>query len=394
MKLLAKLEDIPMDERPPFDDPHALWRQIEVVSTWEQGLCQALAPWLREKTVAAGEVLVKEGEEARYLFFLCEGELEELKQDVVSQREHRIDCHQGGWLGELALLDGGRRVGTLRAVSMLRLVQIDWAGLRACDDASSREVYRRLLEVVTGVLVRRAREYAADGLAHAKHSVAAGNFLLHVLVLVCCYSFLLSGLPRISRWVAASTSYVSIPVQLMFFAGGLRFMRRSGYPLSRYGLSFKHLGWSLVEAVVFTLPMLVLFTGMKWLVLWGQNLSGTMPLVAFPDVVARFQEPRVQFLFSVYALTCLVQEFIVRGALQSGLKMFLTGPKAKWGSILVAALLFSMTHLHMSFLFASLAFLPGVFWGWLFERRPNLAGVTLSHCLVGGYVFFVLGVKL
>jgi membrane protease YdiL (CAAX protease family) len=53
-----------------------------------------------------------------------------------------------------------------------------------------------------------------------------------------------------------------------------------------------------------------------------------------------------------------------------------------------------MTHLHMSFLFATLAFLPGLFWGWLFSRRRNLVGVTLSHAVVGGYVFFILGVAI
>jgi len=39
----------------------------------------------------------------------------------------------------------------------------------------------------------------------------------------------------------------------------------------------------------------------------------------------------------------------------------------------------------------ALAFIPGVFWGYLYARRPNLLGVSLSHTAVGAYVFFVLG---
>lgn len=54
--------------------------------------------------------------------------------------------------------------------------------------------------------------------------------------------------------------------------------------------------------------------------------------------------------------------------------------------------MFSVNHLHLSFLFALLAFIPGLFWGVLFHRRPNLVGPTLSHFVVGGYVFFVLGI--
>ena len=81
----------------------------------------------------------------------------------------------------------------------------------------------------------------------------------------------------------------------------------------------------------------------------------------------------------------------MRGALQSTLEMFLMGPHRRRNAVLVSALLFSVAHLHMSFLFAALAFLPGLYWGWLFSKQRNLAGVVLSHQLIGGYVFFILG---
>ena len=94
------------------------------------------------------------------------------------------------------------------------------------------------------------------------------------------------------------------------------------------------------------------------------------------------------------ALSSAVQELIVRGALQSSLESFLTGENSKRNAIIVSGLLFAVTHLHMSFLFAALVLLPGMFWGWLFARRRNLLGVTLSHIVVGAFVFFVLGIKL
>jgi membrane protease YdiL (CAAX protease family) len=56
--------------------------------------------------------------------------------------------------------------------------------------------------------------------------------------------------------------------------------------------------------------------------------------------------------------------------------------------------MFSVNHLHMSFLFAALAFLPGIFWGILFNRQRHILGVTLSHFAIGAFVFFVLGVRL
>ncbi len=151
---------------------------------------------------------------------------------------------------------------------------------------------------------------------------------------------------------------------------------------------------SAVEALVLTVPVLAILTGIKWLILWLRGSLGEVALIAYPDVAARLSEPQVTRLFAVYVVSCAVQELIVRGALQSSLEMFLTGPRRVLQAVLVSALLFSMTHLHMSFLFAALAFLPGLFWGWLFARRRNLAGVTLSHIALGAYVFFIMGVGL
>lgn len=34
---------------------------------------------------------------------------------------------------------------------------------------------------------------------------------------------------------------------------------------------------------------------------------------------------------------------------------------------------------------------PALFWGWLYHRRRNLVGPALSHLVIGGYVFFILG---
>jgi membrane protease YdiL (CAAX protease family) len=169
-------------------------------------------------------------------------------------------------------------------------------------------------------------------------------------------------------------------------------MRGSGYPLGEFGLGFRHLLGSLVEAAIFTLPVLALVTGMKGAVLLVTGNPQAAPPLEHPDVTARLTDPALLPTLAIYALSCFVQELVVRSAVQASLERFLVGPRHKLYAILVAALLFSMTHLHMSFLFALMAFVPGLFWGWLFARRRNIVGVTLSHIAVGAYVFFVLGV--
>jgi membrane protease YdiL (CAAX protease family) len=150
----------------------------------------------------------------------------------------------------------------------------------------------------------------------------------------------------------------------------------------------------VLEAVVLTPPFLALVTVLKWSVMQVTPRWASLAVVAYPDVAARLSDPAVVKLLVIYAVSSAVQELIVRGALQSSLQLFLVGARSVQRAILVSAVLFAAMHLHMGFLFAAFAFVPGLFWGWLYARRPNLVGVTLSHVAVGAYVFFVLGVGL
>jgi membrane protease YdiL (CAAX protease family) len=38
------------------------------------------------------------------------------------------------------------------------------------------------------------------------------------------------------------------------------------------------------------------------------------------------------------------------------------------------------------------AFVPGLFWGWMFAKQRSLVGVTVSHIAVGLWAIFALGV--
>ena len=363
-------------------------------------------PLVKERSLPTGETLVRQGQPAVELFILRSGTLEIVKTDDDDEREHVIGVVTAGQVvGEVALFNEQPRFATVRATSDCVLDAITFNQLRPNADQLARSsidprpkpvrrAYRKLLENLAKLLADRLRAQADVSLAEAKRRHAVARFLINILVLLCLYSFLLSGLDHIEKHLPDSTSYVSIPMQMLFAFGSWRFIRSTGYPLRDFGITQRQLLGSLFEAIVLTVPVLALLTGIKGLMLWGGDKVGEVPLIAHPDVVSRLSEPTVLRLLGVYALSCAVQELIVRGALQSSLEMFLTGPRRVLQAVLISALLFSMTHLHMSFLFAALAFIPGLFWGWLFARRRNLVGVTLSHIAVGSYVFFIMGVAL
>ena len=382
------------------------WRDADLMRGLSHRELQVIEPLVKERSLAAGETLVRQGELATELFIVRSGALEIVKTDHEDEQEHAIgEVTAGQVVGEVALFNEQPRFATVRATSDCLLSAITFNQLRPSPDQLARSsldprpkpvrrAYRKLLENLAGILADRLRAQADVSLADAKRRHAVAKFLINILVLLCLYSFLLSGLDHIEKHLPDSTSYVSIPMQVLFAFGSWRFIRSTGYPLRDFGLTHRQLLGSLFEAVVLTVPVLALLTGIKWLFLWRLGDLGQVPLVAHTDVIGRLSEPNVLRLLAVYAVSCAVQELIVRGALQSSLEMFLTGPRRVLQAVLISALLFSMTHLHMSFLFAALAFIPGLFWGWLFARRRNLAGVTLSHIAVGAYVFFVMGVAL
>ena len=97
----------------------------------------------------------------------------------------------------------------------------------------------------------------------------------------------------------------------------------------------------------------------------------------------------------LYLVLTPLQEFVARCCLQAPLQAFLPGAclnRQVW-SILVSNLLFAGAHLHISFGFALAAFIPGIFWGWIFARTKSLVAAATSHFLIGGACIFLFGIE-
>ena len=379
--------------------PKTGWRTAPLFDGLSDDELEAVAPLVRERSYGSGATVVREGESAVDVLVVKSGRLEIVKRD--GGQERILGAVEAGEVaGEVALFDELPRFASLRTTGPTSIYALSVTDLRPPERGRDRRpkalqrAYQRVLQNLAEVLAERVRAHADASLAHARHREAVGTFLVHVLVLVCMYSFFLSGLELLGERVPANTKVVSIPLQLLFGIASWRIILRSGYPITDFGLGFRHLLGSVVEAALFTPVMLAFVTGIKWLLLTLRGNPNGVALIENPDIRARLMDVDVIRMLAIYALSCAVQELIVRSALQSSLHRFLTGKRNTLEAVMIAALLFAMMHLHISFLFALLAFIPGAFWGWLFARRRHVLGVTLSHIAVGGYVFFVLGARL
>jgi CRP-like cAMP-binding protein len=354
--------------------------------------------------LAPGDDLITEGDTADALYFIESGSFEVRKRSELADRpdnqqghqgDHRIGLAQpGAVVGEVALLDRGTRSATVRALEDSVVLALRASDLeRAAGDAPHPSVQMRLnLAHEMALKIRHSTSSAVrhleQSLLEAQKRVEMGRFMSRVLIGTCLYMFALVLMQPLKALVPDSTVFSAII--LVGFAFGLFLnIRTSMFPISAYG--FKLSGWrpALREALLFSLPFLVLIVALKWMLLQtspalvghslfdfyrpaGLGIGGTLAVVA------------------AYALFVPVQEMVARSGIQSSMMMFLRPKHRVPMSIFMSALLFSSTHLHTSFQFAALVFPMGLFWGWLYSRHPTLVGVVCSHLLIGIWAVFVV----
>ena len=160
--------------------------------------------------------------------------------------------------------------------------------------------------------------------------------------------------------------------------------------MSDYGFNLRNWQGAFKESLLFSLPILALCVGVKWV------LVQTLPSMEDQDIFDFYRSKGVDLqttliAFCAYALFSPVQEMVARSGMQSSFQMFLTGKYKTWSAIFLSTLLFSSTHLHVSFILAVLVFPLGLFWGWLYARNPTLIGPVVSHILIGCFGLFVVG---
>jgi len=159
-------------------------------------------------------------------------------------------------------------------------------------------------------------------------------------------------------------------------------IRKNGYKLSDYGVNIVNARKSASDALIATCIIVVFMVGLKVLLI-QQGIE--FPGRSFIKV-AEFKNT----FFWVYFVSAPVQEFILRGVLQSSAERIILVRHRKFWAIVSISLVFGALHTFYSIFFAMVAFGGGLLWGWLFSRHMTLIGPSLSHLLLG-FALFLLG---
>jgi hypothetical protein len=353
---------------------------------------QLLAPHLSERAVAPGMTIVREGEPPAELFVIRKGRVEVTKQAAGSALEPQLTTLAAGdSFGEMALVDRVPRSASVRAREPTVVTLLPMARLESVTAGNPR-LEGHLLRNLAADLARRLRatsETTAAALERelelARTRVAMGTFLTYILLVMCAYGFVLRAVVDLVH-AAADTTLVSIPVILGFGAALFAMMWQSGRPLRDFGLTLRGGTHSAREALLWTVPLLVLTTLVKLVLV--RLVRGH---VGAPVFTLGSMASSTLVLSLAYAIVVPFQEIVARGAMQSSLARFYVGRRATARAIFVANALFTASHLYLSTTFAVVSFLPGLFWGVLYARHGTLVGPVLSHALLGWWVLFALG---
>jgi CRP/FNR family transcriptional regulator, cyclic AMP receptor protein len=151
-----------VSQPPPTSVTAGDLRNIGLFGALPEEVLAHLAATLTPATPSAGDVVFREGEEAREMFVVVSGEIEVLKRSKRGIDARVALLGPGDWFGEMGLLDVQPRSATVRALAparMLRITSADFDALYRYDVKSyalivlnlARELSRRL-RVADGIL--------------------------------------------------------------------------------------------------------------------------------------------------------------------------------------------------------------------------------------------------
>lgn len=381
---------------PPDEAARALLGRCPIFRRCNGDDLAALAARARWVEHADGADVVREGDPSDDLLIVESGQAQVLKRGAAGD-EHAINrVGPGDSIGEMALFDRVPRSATVRASGTVRTLVLPLD--HVVQQAGQRPSLVPVLVDIGALVAERLRVAGVNAAATADRVLAEertravmGRFTLLLMMAYTLYTWVLGTAVQVKQTFGHS-EFITVPAIFVCCAILFVFVRVSGYPARFFGLTTENAGRHIGEAVLFTLPLLAITVLLKLaLITWVPAMHGLPVFQMFspppPGLPASGFNP---WLAAAYVFFAPFQELIYRGGLQGPLSHFLTGRWHNALAIVGANVIFSAAHLYVSPGLAVMAFLAGLFWGWLYARQRGLVGVSVSHILLGFWAFEIV----
>lgn len=362
----------------------------------------SLATIASYRRFAAGEAIVEEGAQGDCLFVLHEGRAEVRRRADEGASFVVATLGPGDSVGEMRLVDPAAPASaSVVAATPVTAWAIEIEPL--LRDADELAVRARLFSNLAGILAERLRRSNSTTLAamqsevaEARVRAAAGHFLVTQFSFIGGYVLVVAAMQAVhpadrleQSWFSAAGIAVSALTSLVL-------VRDSGLPLVSFGLTLDRWRRHALEGVALSLPWMAAILAAKWR--WLHHAHGAAGARLFHWDAVLGDRPFSPGFYAGSLLAYLTlspaQELFCRSGLQGSLHIFRPGRgRIDWSAVVVSNLLFAAMHTHIGIGFALAAFVPGLFWGWLFSRQRSLVGVAVSHTLIGVWALYVVGIQ-
>jgi len=361
------------------------------------------------RTYVSGARIYEEGTpNPGRLYVIIEGEVSLCNRAMVISTHTVADYEiavrgQSETLAEISFLDGKAYSSSAVAKTPLKLALLDFS--EAALPPASRRLRASIVAELRHQLSSDLRCSVTDRLsglqreaefAHYKHAVS--RIVVTALAMLSLYTLLLSLLPQFM--VSLTVNFALSPFIIAMFAAVMGpVILYSGFPRSFFGLQTANWKGALAFSVMASLGFIAVGAGLKWVLIHTTATFAGLSLFGMADVKVNMHDAMMSPLYWVavglYLTLTPIQQFVARSCLQAPLYAFLDGTEFRriLSSILVSNLVFAAAHSHISFAFAVAAFVPGLFWGWIFARTNSLIAASASHFMIGGAGIFLFGIE-
>ncbi|MEZ4885428.1 MAG: cyclic nucleotide-binding domain-containing protein [Chitinophagales bacterium] len=368
------------------------WYNNQLLQNVTQTQLKEITPYLQTHHYKENQVIIREGEEGDRLYMIESGEVEIYKDGITLAYQEA-----GEHFGVMALLDETKRSANVKATKATQLKSIDTDAIKTLSGKAEESIFFKIMlnHVTNQQAALRTMNIATiketkEKLEEAKKNISFSNFFLFTLTILISYMFLLGVFLEWKEHIHTQF-YLSCAVPLIIATLGIacyRYVKNSGYPLSFFGVSTENWKAHLKESLIWTILFLLLLTIVKWLQIQYMNGYQDKAIIDI-DRIFRFELHWVLLFYGLYIIFSPIQEFITRGVYQTGLQKLFSGKYATFNAIVLSNLLFSSFHLVFNLYFAIVTFIPGIFWGYMYDRQKTLVGVGFSHILIGVYSSFL-----
>jgi len=368
------------------------WKNSTLLSGISDEYIEELSGNLENRFFEEGDYIIRDGDVGDDIFIIDEGEVD-IRKDGVKLATKSSGDH----FGVMAMLDNSIRSADVLASS--KTTKIKALSVSVLNSLDREEVYQKVvanhikeqqsnLRNMNLVAVAEVKAKLEESEARLK----AGGFFVSLIFSLILYQWLLGAFIEYSSELKSGKIMDFLNPGMMILMCAAAYFRaiKSGFPLRHFGLNLDNWASNIKQSLIWTSFFLMATVLCKWLATLYLPLFEGQSVMDY-SITERYSTGALVLIYSVYAILSPVQEFIARGVIQTSLMQLLNGENRVVMSILLSNLAFSSFHIHFDMKFALLTLIPGVFWGIMYHKQRSLLGVSISHAIIGIFVFVCMG---